>query len=160
MLYAQQILVEYFSIVKQTDIIAQLKNKFDNSVIHTTKLTDNLKPYKFEKIRDIQLINYTQFQLLVKRRRSIRYYQNKEVMNSEIEKAVKLAKCSPSPCNRYSVRYHCISDKKLIKQVGSIVGGARSFIDNVPKLMVISVFLQLMKVCMIDMLYILTLVYL
>ena len=136
--YAQQILEEYFSIVKQTDLIVKLKNKFEKSIINKTESTDNLRPYKFQKISNIPLINYSQFQSLVKRRRSIRYYQNIEVKNSEIEKAIMLAKFSPSPCNRYSVRYHCISDKKLIKQVGSIVGGARSFIDNVPKLLAIT----------------------
>tara|TARA_B100002019_G_scaffold281407_1_gene285418 strand:- start:9847 stop:10851 length:1005 start_codon:yes stop_codon:yes gene_type:complete len=138
LLYAHQILSKYFSVVTQTEQIVKLKKLFEKATSNHNALTNSLVPYKFKKLSEIELISYYQFESLIKRRRSIRYYENKKVLNSDIEKAVKHAKFSPSPCNRYSVRYHCISNKKLIKQVGSIVGGAKSFIDNVPKLIAIT----------------------
>ena len=95
-------------------------------------------PYKFDEISNIPLINFEQFQSLVNKRRSVRLYKNKTVNNSIIEKALGLAKYSPSPCNRYSVRYHCISDKVLINKLGTTVGGAKSFMDNVPTLIAIT----------------------
>jgi len=136
--WAKQVLNKYFSVVEINDDLKKTKISFDKVVINSSNIFSNLLPYKFDEISNIPLINFEQFQSLVNKRRSVRLYKNKTVNNSIIEKALGLAKYSPSPCNRYSVRYHCISDKVLINKLGTTVGGAKSFMDNVPTLIAIT----------------------
>ena len=136
--WAKQVLNKYFSVVEINDFLKKLKLSFDNVVTNSSDICSNLLPYEFDEISNMPLINFEQFQSLVKRRRSVRIYKNKTVNNSIIEKALELAKYSPSPCNRYSVRYHCVSDRVLITKLGTTVGGAKSFIDNVPLLIAIT----------------------
>jgi len=136
--WASQVLEKYFSVVKQDDFLRELKKSFQLANSNETSSSSKLLPYKFNKLDNIPTINFEQFEYLVFKRRSVRFYKNKTVDNSIIENAIRLAKYSPSPCNRYSVRYHCISDKSLINKVGTIVGGAKTFMDNVPKLIAIT----------------------
>jgi nitroreductase len=136
--WGKQVITKYFYSVKMNSMLKVLKQEFDDSIKTISKNNLNLVPYTFEKIAKIPIISYEQYQAVVYKRRSVRYYKNIAVENEKIEKALQLAKFSPTPCNRYSVRYHCMSDKKLITKVGSIVGGARSFIDNVPKLVAVT----------------------
>lgn len=74
---------------------------------------------------------------LLASRRSVRYF-SKEVPTLETVKLiVQDAVQSPSPCNRNSIKYQVMFDKNSIVRVGSIVGGARTFIHQVPCLIAV-----------------------
>ena len=136
--WAKQVLIKYFSVVKINDTLQKIKTSFEKVILNDSKTYQDLLPYEFDKLSKTPIINFEQFQSLVYKRRSVRYYNNKIVDKSIIDKALKLAKYSPSPCNRYSVRYHCIYDKSLIMKLGTTVGGAKTFMNNVPTLIAIT----------------------
>jgi len=71
-------------------------------------------------------------------RSSIRNYSNLEVPIELIEKAVALARNTPSACNRQTVRIHVFSDKKLINEFLKVQGGNRGFGHLANKLIVIT----------------------
>lgn len=71
-------------------------------------------------------------------RHSCRNFSEEPVDIELIKKAVELAQCSPSACNRQPARIYLLSDKKSISRLLKLHKGNRGFGDKVDKLIVIS----------------------
>ena len=135
--YAVSIISIFFKTIELDTKTRLLKKKFE-TYTKSINIDNEIKPYELVELENHKNDCNNCFDSLVKLRRSVRYYEEKCVDLSAIHKAVDDAKNSPSPCNRNSTFYHVISNKKLILEVGSIVGGTKSFVDNIPLLIAIT----------------------
>ena len=102
--------------------------------------TINLNAYKTDylktpnRISETSSVNYSNetkrfdFKKYALDRHSIRYFKSDYTVNMDIfEKAVEIARLSPSACNRQSSRVMLINDKNLANKILEIQCGARGF---------------------------------
>lgn len=118
---------------------------FKTVTIENTKVNDAFKlfskevtnqsiskvPFKREE-RNYSTINYNQFLELCKKRRSVRYFQDKAIDEDLINLALNAASQSPSACNRQPFRLIASQDKEFKNKMGKIPMGADTFYKNVP----------------------------
>ena len=78
------------------------------------------------------------FASLAKHRHSIRHFTGTPVSEAAIQRAVDLARCAPSACNRQSVRVHVLKNQQQIEQILELQGGARGFIELIDKLLIVT----------------------
>lgn len=137
--WAHDVLEQYFSIVGSSRVIDNAKQKF-NSRIETQLALKNefrsFKPYEQGSLPQ-PAINIAQLERLLERRRSVRWYQEKEVEFSLIEKAIELASTAPSACNRQPYRFLIANNKKKAVEIANLAGGTKGFAENFPALIVV-----------------------
>jgi nitroreductase len=77
---------------------------------------------------------------LIKTRRSIRKYQDKEVPKDLIMKVLEAGRWAPSASNNQPWRFVVVRDKELIRKIGAfstVIGAINRFIQTVPVILVI-----------------------
>lgn len=74
---------------------------------------------------------------LAQKRRSVRWFQDRPVDRSAVDKAVAVAMESPTACNRQPYRFEILDDKESILQVGSIPMGTAGYADQLVGLVVV-----------------------
>lgn len=94
-------------------------------------VTDKCGAYRISE-KDFFAPCLSNFTDLAKARHSVRLYDTKsdEIEKDVIKKCIDVAQLSPSACNRQATRVHVIYDKKKIKELSNIQGGARGFGEN------------------------------
>lgn len=137
--WAYDVLDQYFSVVGNTKVIDISKQKFNSRIKGTLTSKDEgptFKPYEQGELPQ-PAVDFTQLSRLLERRRSVRWYQDKEVHFSLIEKAIDLASTAPSACNRQPYRFIVADNKNKAAEVAKLAGGTAGFADNFPALIVI-----------------------
>lgn len=124
------VLNEYFKVVGSSEEIDTARKKYhevclDNDFINKG---ENI-PYKYNEIEKTD-ISFQQLETLFKQRRSVRWYQDKEVDIKLINEAVDIATQAPSACNRQPFKFHTIIDKDKVKKVADCAMGTAGFSDN------------------------------
>jgi nitroreductase len=66
------------------------------------------------------------------RRRSVRWYQQRPVPRELIDRAIDVARYSPSACNRQPFEFRVFDDPEMVRRIGSIPGGVNGFSHNFP----------------------------
>jgi len=79
------------------------------------------------------------FEDLAAARCSVRQYSDARVDAEVIRAAVAIARSAPSSCNRQPVHVHLIQNARAIESILEIQMGARSFANEVPSLLLITV---------------------
>ncbi len=82
-------------------------------------------------------ISYEQMLTLAMRRRSVRWFDGTPVDRELIDKALMVARQSPSACNRLPYQFLVYDDPDLVKRVGSIPFGAAGYSHQIPTLVVV-----------------------
>ena len=77
------------------------------------------------------------FEAFAKSRHTVRHFAG-AVSDETIEKAVDLARTSPSACNRQYVRVHCLRDHGLHEKIYKLQNGNRGFASAADKLLVVT----------------------
>ncbi|MBR3222426.1 MAG: nitroreductase family protein [Kiritimatiellae bacterium] len=77
------------------------------------------------------------FEVFAKSRHTVRHFAG-TVSDETIEKAVDLARTSPSACNRQYVRVHCLRDHKLHEKIYKLQNGNRGFASAADKLLIVT----------------------
>lgn len=132
--WAKEVLNNYFDITDANNpIIGKMKKKFmenaDNFESHKI-------PYKSSE-RVESTISYDEFLILNKRRRSVRWYQQKEVNLELVSKAIQLSLQAPSACNRQPFKYYVIKDEKILRRLSKLPMGTTGYADNIPLLIAV-----------------------
>jgi nitroreductase len=134
MYWAKEVLYNYFEITDSNNpIIGKTKKKFlDNpDNFHFKNI-----PYKSSE-RVESTISYDDFLILNKRRRSVRWYKQKEVNLELVNKAIELSLQSPSACNRQPFQYYIIQDEKILRRLSKLPMGTTGYADNIPLLIAV-----------------------
>ena len=132
--WAGDVLTDYFEAVGSTPRIDSARQAFA-SVQNATE-TERCVPYPHSQLPECP-VSYEQLMVLFKRRRSVRWYQDKPVDKALIEQAVRAATLAPSACNRQPFRFHVVNDPARAADVAACAGGTIGFHDNLPCLIAV-----------------------
>ncbi|MFL3653305.1 MAG: nitroreductase family protein [Pseudoalteromonas sp.] len=124
------VLSKYFEVVSSSLEIDSARKKYE-SVCQESKILNRAKsiPYARESIKETN-ISFEQLEVLYKQRRSIRWYEDKAVDISLINKAVDIATQAPSACNRQPFKFHTVMNKDKVKKVADCAMGTTGFSHN------------------------------
>lgn len=132
--WALDVLSNYFDVVGQTAKIDKARKMF--SGCQSTLARGENTPYPH---RDLPAcpVEYEQLYTLFKRRRSVRWYQNKPVEMAAIRQAVNAAALAPSACNRQPFNFYVINDSDKASDIAKCAMGTAGFADNLPCLIAV-----------------------
>ncbi|WP_144213712.1 nitroreductase family protein [Shewanella donghaensis] len=126
--WASDVLQKYFSIVGQDQVIDEAKKRFEAVCLNSES---GSIPYPHADLPACP-VDYDELLTLFKRRRSVRWFQDKAVDISLINKAVDAATLAPSACNRQPFEFHVISDTDKATDIANCAMGTVGFADNLP----------------------------
>ena len=140
LLWAHDVLNQYFEIVTSNPQIEQLKNKFISLEHLLQNYQDYLRDSQNDNIRvpyrrnlsHPSSVSYDNLLKLAYRRRSVRWYLRKPVPRHLIDQAIAIAALSPSACNRQPFEFRIYDQPELVEKVSSIPMGTKGFSHNFP----------------------------
>lgn len=133
--WVTDVLTEYFKVVKDTKTIAKAREVF-NQIVEPIDEDKKLIPYPFNTLPDTD-VEYDELHKLFIKRRSVRWYQDKNVPMELIEKAVNLATLAPSACNRQPYSFYVSQTREKAVEIAKCAGGTGGWADNIPCTIVI-----------------------
>lgn len=139
--WAVDVLNEYFSVVGNTKNIDQAKLLFQSYIRSKANLEINninckYIPYEHNELPQVKL-SIADLEELYLKRRSVRWYERKEVPVTLIERAVGLATYAPSACNRQPYRFEFYNSFEKASKIARCAGGTGGFNDNIPSIIVV-----------------------
>ena len=149
---------EYISLYNEDRLIKNIKETLQQYLSRNPQLKDEDQAYyatiiEFIKIKekdnsggvksmnlnDIKSYTNLNFEDFVKSRTSVRNYSQEDVLKEDVEKAVELARFTPSVCNRQSWKVHYFRDKNLKNQLLKLQGGNNGFTESINQLLIVTV---------------------
>lgn len=135
MQWAHDVLAEYFSIVTDADpLITHARSRFE--ALPPYGAPSDVHPYPQGTLKRTD-ITYEQMLELAQSRRSIRWFKDTPVPRELIDKALMVARQSPSACNRLPYEFEVFDDPEQVKEVGGIPFGAAGYSHQIPTLIVV-----------------------
>ncbi|ARA94414.1 hypothetical protein AWN76_015475 [Rhodothermaceae bacterium RA] len=134
--WAYDVLSEYFSVTGSHPRIDPLRERFQSLPVPPGVNGQPWRPYK----RDLSKppsVGYEDLLALAWRRRSVRWFLPEPVPRELIEKAIEVAKLSPSACNRQPFQFRVFDDPNLVPEVASLPGGTAGFSHQFPAIVVL-----------------------
>lgn len=130
------VLQEYFNTVDLNHPILNKVHKDFISAIPESEDEQRSVPYQ----RDFTLsrVSYQDLFDLSKVRRSVRWFENKEVPRELIDKALEIATLAPSACNRQPFEFRIYDEKDLVQKVANITWGTTGFSQNFPAIIMLT----------------------
>lgn len=135
--WAYGVLSEYFAAVRQDDpIVASCQSrflatheKFRTSITHKT-------PYARAKSAQ-STVAYDDLLALAMQRRSVRWFEQRPVPRELIDKALLVARQSPSACNRLPYEFRIFDDPAMVARVAKIPFGSAGYSHQIPTVAVL-----------------------
>ncbi|MEQ8847673.1 nitroreductase family protein [Botrimarina sp.] len=134
--WATDVLTEYFSVVGADETVDAARTRFE-AVPRAHRPEDARRLVPYRRDTDTLKADYDAMLQLAVRRRSVRWYLDKPVPRELIDRAIDVAKLSPSACNRQPFLFHIFDDPRNAARIGSIPMGTAGFSQNFPCLIVI-----------------------
>lgn len=135
MQWAHDVLVEYFSIVTGADASVE-RSRAAFEALATFGTPASVHPYPQADLPKTG-ITYEQILELAESRRSVRWFQDRPVERELIDKALLVARQSPSACNRLPYEYLVFDDPATVQQVAGIPFGATGYAHQIPTVIVV-----------------------
>jgi len=133
--WAHDVLARFFSVTSSSDpVIAKARAAYGALPVPSSSGT--LFPYPVAKLSKTD-ITYDQMLHLALNRRSVRWFQDKPVPRELIDKALAVARQSPSACNRLPYEFLVFDDPEMVKTVAAIPFGASGYSHQIPTIIVI-----------------------
>jgi nitroreductase len=127
--WVEDVLFAYFDAVSETDTIREAKSKFLE--FKPDKKNEELfMPYTYSELGKV-VVSFEQLLQLVQHRRSVRWFQDKEVPVHLIKKAVSIATYAPSACNRQPFKFYVMNTRKKAVAAAKLAGGTIGYADNI-----------------------------
>lgn len=136
--WCTHVLQQYFDVVAEDVVVDQAKAKFNDIAIPQCTQAESAKkvPY-LRKDLTTSDIDFEQLAVLFNQRRSVRWYEDKEIDLSAIEKAVNIATQAPSACNRQPFKLHVVTNKEKVLKVAECAMGTAGFAHNLPAIIAV-----------------------
>lgn len=134
--WARDVLETYFRTVSHSDPrISRTYEEFRAICPAEQNVPTENRPY----LRDIDTdpIEIGALKNLSLRRRSVRSYLPKPVPRTQVDKAIDVARFSPSACNRQAFTFRIFDTPNTARKVASLPMGTTSFIDNINAVVVV-----------------------
>ncbi|MGV3762442.1 nitroreductase family protein [Parapedobacter sp.] len=139
--WTEQVLRNYFAVVATHPTVDAARTLFESNGTGTLCRQDSCEtlqriPYLRADVRPAE-VTYEALLSLAIQRRSVRWYQARDVDRALIEKAVSIASLSPSACNRQPFEFRIYDQESMKNQVGGIPMGIRPFHKQIPVFVVL-----------------------
>jgi nitroreductase len=133
--WVADVLGAYFAAVNSSPAIDRARNRYQEVLDQTGYQPGDVKPSR----RDLKPLNirYEDLLELARRRRSVRWYEQKPVPRDVIDRAIEVARWSPSACNRQPFEFRIFDNPELVRRLGALPMGAAHFFENFPCLVVV-----------------------
>ncbi|QXD16192.1 nitroreductase family protein [Rhodocaloribacter litoris] len=136
--WAHDVLREYFTVTDAHPRLDGLRERFFR-LPQPSRPSQEDRPWRPYK-RDLSVpptVEYEDLLALAWRRRSVRWFLPDPVPRELIEKAIDVAKLSPSACNRQPFQFRVFDDPDLVPKVASLPGGTAGFYHQFPVIVVL-----------------------
>jgi len=128
--WVTDVLFEYFNAVEQTETVRRSKEIFDQFV-YPTGTGEKFIPYPHHNLPEID-IDFDGLHKLFRRRRSVRWYQDRPVPSELVEKAIDIVSLAPSACNRQPYFFYVSESKECAVRWAKCAGGTPGWAENIP----------------------------
>lgn len=122
--WGEAVLGQYFRVCQHAGRVAVAYKLYQDIEIENGQLA--LYPYPADT-RPALSVRYDDLHQLALRRRSIRYYLDKNVEFETVQQAMAVAALSPSACNRQAFKFLFYNEKNIVDEILKIPGGYVGF---------------------------------
>jgi nitroreductase len=130
------VLARYFTLVGEGARVAACRERFRRAGAGVAAGDGRSIPYP-AATRPANAVAYDDFLLLCRRRRSVRWFQDRPVPRELIDRAVDAARLAPSACNRQPFQFVVETRPEEAAKIGAIPMGTQGFSDNFPAIAVL-----------------------
>ena len=135
--WAHNVLAGYFGIVDAHEpVVAQARTRFEATHAAYNPTTTDKVPYKRAHGAS-SAARYEDLLELAMQRRSVRWFESRQVPRDLVDKALLVARQSPSACNRLPYEFRIFDDPEMVRKVASIPFGAAGYGHQVPTIAVV-----------------------
>ena len=138
--WARDVLVKYFDVTGPHPTINRMREEFNELPADLSASVPDRYVSRVPYKRDLSLppsVAYEDLLYLAKRRRSVRWFEQKPVPREIIERAVAVAAESPSACNRQPFEFRVFDEPDLLRKVADLPAGTAGFSHNFPCVIVV-----------------------
>jgi len=130
--WARDVLRRYFNEVQHNERITTQYERIKH-LLNGEQGTSH--PYQRATVKPVN-ITPQQFEQLCLQRRSVRWFENREVPQDELNQALRAATMAPSACNRQPYEFYVNRGAKAV-EVASLAMGTKGFAENIPCLLAV-----------------------
>jgi len=134
--WAQDVLEKYFSVTDRTKVLDKARECFNALTLKPFEDDNVSLPYEHQQ-RVASTITQQALHDLFKQRRSVRWYQDKQIESNMLDNAIDMASQAPSACNRQPFEFYTVTDTDNATKVASLAMGTAGFSDNIPAVIVV-----------------------
>lgn len=131
--WAHDVLTEYFRVSATGDAAVDAARERFARAEYMGESTGKI-PYPKKQLSDI---DYDSLEKLVMQRRSVRWFEDREIPRELIDKALLLGRQAPTACNRLPYEFRIFDDPTMVRTVSAIPFGTAGYHQNIPAIAVI-----------------------
>lgn len=137
--WAHDVLEEYFLVVGGSHPLIEKMRKIFQELPQPVDLGSPLKfsPYESKNLDELSIPSWDAFMDLSRKRRSLRWFQQKSVPRELIDQALQAAALAPSACNRQPFHYRIFDDPAIVADIARIPFNTAGFAENIPVVIVV-----------------------
>jgi nitroreductase len=130
--WGQAVLARYFDTVDHTPAIARAFESYRRAKPGPSDLSRS--PYQ-ACVRPASNITFEELFNLAKRRRSVRFYEDRPVPEELVRRALQVGAQAPSACNRQAFQYLYFTERDVVDALSEVPGGIAGY--RVPALIIV-----------------------
>lgn len=134
LVWAGDVLGSYFDAAGPHPAIDAARGQFTAARAGSQRTTSS--PYQRD-LRGPAPVSYEDLYTLSRRRRSVRWFEQKPVPRDLIDKALEVAVQAPSACNRQPYHFRIFDEPERTRRIAAIPMGTTGFSDNFPAVAVL-----------------------
>jgi nitroreductase len=131
--WAHDVLTEYFRVSATGDVTVDAARARFEGAGYPAESTGKI-PYPKKQLSDI---DYESLEKLVMQRRSVRWFEDREIPRDLIDRALLLGRQAPTACNRLPYEFRVFDDPEMVRTVSSIPFGTAGYGHNIPAIAVV-----------------------
>lgn len=135
--WSTDVLHAYFAAVDKNDLLARLETRFLAAAGEMPDAdVESHAPYLRGASPELTVTHDDLLRLAV-RRRSVRWFEDRPAERELIDKALLVARQSPTACNRQPFEYRVYDDPEMVRKVAAIPFGTAGYHHNIPTIVVL-----------------------
>ena len=137
--WAHDVLLQYFEVTGSHPKLELLRGRFDELESPAQRPTPERFTSRVPYARQLEdcPVSYDSLLKLAKRRRSVRWFEQKPVPRELLLQALAVATQSPSACNRQPFEFRIFDDPELLSAVAALPAGTAGYEHNFPCVIVV-----------------------
>lgn len=134
LVWAGDVLTTYFAATAEHPAINAARSRFAS--VERMRQTPLLSPYHRDLSKPAS-VSFKDLYALARRRRSVRWFEQRPVPRELIDKALEVAVQAPSACNRQPYQFRIFDEPERAQRIAAIPMGTTGFSHNIPAVAVL-----------------------